>query len=367
MRKHKLLILSISLAIVLGACTPTPTIAPPSPTAVPATSMPEPTPVPPTPTPEPTPVPEVAHIVAYISPDPLAAALEEAFEAERGDVLTVVSGPWCRRLKSEQEAGDIQADVIYGAEPIFYMGLRESGALLPYTSPQVANSKPEYQWDETHFALADVRYISIIYNENMVDVADVPTTIDGLTDPRWANMLVVPDATQCAAAFAIAAGLVQPDLDYSFFEGARANNALLSDRASNLPALVASGEAALGVGPHDPVLRLWSKAEREGGESPVAIVWPEDGVLSIPRPIAIIADENRSEAATRLAQELVDFVLSPQGQNIAVRFGFVPVREGIELPEGVPGDLEIIEIDWAWAQANKRDIQASFESIMYGE
>jgi iron(III) transport system substrate-binding protein len=288
----------------------------------------------------------------------MAAALEEAFEKERGDVLTVVSGPWCRKLKSELEAGDIQADVIYGAEPIFYMGLKKSGALLPYTSPQAANR---------HFTLADVRYVCIVYNKNMVDVADVPTTIDGLTDPRWAGMLTVPDATQCAAAFAVVAGLVQPDLDYSFFEGAKANNALLCDRAGKLPAMVASGEAALGVGPHDPVLRLWNKAKKEGSESPVAIVWPEGGALSIPRPIAIIADENRSEAATQLAQEFVDFVLSPQGQTIAVKFGFVPVREGIELPSGVPGDLETIDIDWAWAQANKKDIQAGFESIMYGE
>jgi hypothetical protein len=43
------------------------------------------------------------------------------------------------------------------------------------------------------------------------------------------------------------------------------------------------------------------------------------------------------------------------------------VREGIELPGVVPGDLESIDIDWAWAQANKKDIQAGFESIMYGE
>ena len=356
MRKHTLFTLSVLLVLVLGACAPTPTPAPPTPTAVPAT-----------PTPEPTAVPEVAHITIYASPDSLGAALEEAFEAERGDVLTILGGPWCRKLKSEQEAGDIQADVIYGAEPIFYRGLKKSGALLPYTSPQAVNSKLEYRWDETHFALADVRYICIIYNKNIVDVADVPTTIDGLTDPRWAGMLTVPDATQCAAAFAIVAGLVQPDLDYSFFEGAKANNALLSDRAGKLPATVASGEAALGVGPHDPVLRLWKKAKKEGAESPVAIVWPEEGVLSIPRPIAIIADENRSEAATQLAQEFVDFVLSPQGQTIATKFGFVPVREGIELPGGVPGDLETIDVDWAWAQANKKDIQAGFESIMYGE
>lgn len=317
--------------------------------------------------PEPSPVAEDVHITVYTSPDSLGVALEEAFESERGDVLTVLGGPWCRKLKSEQQAGDIQADVIYGAEPIFYSSLKEDGQLLPYASPQLTHSKAEYRWDETHFALADIRLTCIIYNKKTLDVADVPTTIYGLTDPRWAGKLTIPDATQCASAFALVAGLVQPDLDYSFFEAAKANNALLSDRANELPAMVASGEAALGVGPHDSVLRLQNKAKKEGSESPIAIIWPEEGVLSIPRPIAIIADGNRSEAATKLAQEFVDFVLSPQGQKLATRFGYVPVREGVALPEGVPDDLEIIAIDWSWAQKNKKDIQANFESIMYGE
>jgi ABC-type glycerol-3-phosphate transport system substrate-binding protein len=38
---------------------------------------------------------ESAHITVYISPDALGLALEEAFEAEYGDVLTIVGGPWC--------------------------------------------------------------------------------------------------------------------------------------------------------------------------------------------------------------------------------------------------------------------------------
>ena len=105
MRKHTLFILSVLLALVLGACAPAPppTPAPPTSTPIP----PSPTPVPATPTP----VPEAAHITAYISPDPLAAALEKAIEAERGDVLTVVSGPWCRTPQAEMAAGDLTAHV----------------------------------------------------------------------------------------------------------------------------------------------------------------------------------------------------------------------------------------------------------------
>ena len=212
MRKHTLFTLSILLALVLGACAPapTPTPIPPSPTPVPAT---------------PTPVPEVAHITAYISPDPLAAALEKAFEAERGDVLTVVSGPWCRKLKAEMEAGDIQADVIYGAEPLFYLTLKEAGQLMEYVSPEAAHIKPEFALDETCFTLANGRYAVIVYNKKKVDPAEAPATFEDLTDPRWKGKVAIPDATLCASAFAITCGIVQPDLDWTFFEGVKANEA----------------------------------------------------------------------------------------------------------------------------------------------
>ena len=372
-------LLSLTVAL-LGACAAPATQAPMATTVVPATQAPTATSEPPTAAPTdttepPTPTPpaqeesqEPVNLSIYISPDSLGAALEEAFETEHGDVLTIIGGSWCRKLKSEQEAGDIQADVIYGAEPIFFRALAQSGDLLAYTSPQAANVKPEYQWDNGYYTPADLRYIGIVYNRKLVDAADLPTTFDGLNDPEWNKLTTVADATQCSSAFAMAAGFASPDMDMSFFEGAKANGALLSDRAGKLPELVASGEAVLGAGPHDPVVRLQNKAKKEGVESPVDITWSDDGVYVIPRPIAIIADTNRSEAATEIAQAFVDFVLSPAGQKLSVtKGGHVPVRADVDAPAQIPAGLDLIQIDWDWAAKNKKEIQAQFQEIMYGD
>lgn len=310
---------------------------------------------------------EGGNINVYISPDSLGMALEAAFEVEHGDVLTIVGGPWCRKVKAEQEAGDIQADVICGAEPVFYKGLAKSGALLSYTSPKIDSLTAEFQWDNGFFLPSSLSYIGIVYNKTLVDEADLPETFAGLNDPQWDALLAMPDATQCASALAIAAAFAQPDLDMSYFEGAKANDALLSDRAGKLPEMVASGEAALGVGPHDPVVRLQNKARKEGVESPVAIAWAEEGAYAIPRPVAIIADENRSEEETKIAQAFVDFILSPKGQNIIVKnAGYVPVVDGVEWPALVSSDIELIDIDWDWAAQNKAEIQEAFQSVMYG-
>jgi iron(III) transport system substrate-binding protein len=307
-------------------------------------------------------------ITFYASPDALGAALEAAFEAEHGDVLDYIGGPWCRKLKAEQEAGDIVADVIYGAEPIFYEELMLDDVLYEYTSPEAANLAAEYQWNKGYYTIADVRYIGIVYNANIVGNDWLPTTIDDLNDALWYQMTAVADATQCSSAFAMAGAMVYPDLDFGFFEAASANEALLSDRAGKLPSMIASGEAVLGLGPHDAVVRLQNKAKKEGTQSPVNIAWPSDGVYVIPRPIAIIDDDERSAEATAIAEEFVDFVLSEAGQMLAVqKGGFVPARAGVAAPSLIPADLEFIETDWDWVLENSQTIREQFTQIMYGE
>jgi iron(III) transport system substrate-binding protein len=311
---------------------------------------------------------EGVKIAFYCSPDSLGMALEQAFEAEHGDVLNYIGGPWCRKLKSEQEAGDIVADVIYGAEPIFYDELVLEGALHEYASPEEANLMTSYQWGTSYYTIADLRYIGIVYNKDLVRSDMVPTSIAGINDAAWYQMTAVADATQCSSAFAMAGAMVYPDLDLRFFEAASVNGTLLSDRAGKLPSLIASGEAILGLGPHDAVVRLQNKARKEGTESPVSILWPSDGVYVIPRPVAIIADENRSAEATAIAEAFVDFVLSEVGQRLAVtKGGFVPARSGIAAPEMVPVGLDLIETDWAWVMENRDSILDRFTQIMYGD
>jgi len=306
-------------------------------------------------------------IAFYASPDSLGAALEKAFEAEHGDVLDYIGGPWCRKLKSEQEAGDIVADVIYGAEPIFYDELVLDGVLYPYVSPEATHLESAYQFGGGYYTIADLRYIGIVYNKMLVTDARLPSSNADVNDALWYQMATIADATQCSSAFAMAGAMVYPNLDFGFFEASHANGTLLSDRAGKLPSLVASGEASIGLGPHDAVVRLQNKAKKEGVESPVDIIWPSDGVYVIPRPVAIIADENRSDEATALAEMLVDFILSAAGQKLAVqKGGYVPARAGVPGPKLVPADLELLQTDWAWVMENRETIREQFGQAMYG-
>jgi len=309
----------------------------------------------------------IGHITVYMSPIPLAQELEAAFEAERGDVLTVVSGPWCRKVRAEMEAGDIKADVLHGADPSIYLMLRDAGQLLPYSSPEAAALKPEYRTGEEHFTLADGRYAVIVYNRHFVSPEEAPQTWDDLLDPKWKGKIVIGDPLLCSAAFAIACSLVQlHGFDWDYIRALRENEVLLAATAGKVAEVVASGEAWLGICVHDAALRMIKKAKKQGVESPLAIVWPEDGAIAIPRPVAIVQDVNRSDASTELAKEFVDFVLSAQGQELAAKYGFIPVRADVPPPEGVPAEFRVITPDWEWMHRHDQLLRDKWESVMYG-
>lgn len=306
---------------------------------------------------------EEAHITVYMSPEPLADALESAFEEEHGDILEMVSGPWCRRLRVEMEAGDINADVIYGAEPLLYMMLEEKGQLLWYNSPEEAWMKSEYIMVEKYFTLANGRYAVIAYNKEKV--SEPPSSWKELTEPEWNRKIAIPNAATCATAFAITCGLVnQSDLGWEFYRELKENDAILVDTAMMVVEKVTSGEVWVGICPLDAALRTINKAKKEGVESPLKIIWLEEGAIKIPRPIAIIQDEKRSEKSTELAKKFFDFVLSEEGQKIATKYGYIPVREGLPLPGGVPEKITSISIPWVWAHENGKEIRDTYESIM---
>ncbi len=309
-----------------------------------------------------------AHITVYMSPVPLAQEMEQAFEAERGDVLTVVSGAWCRKVRAEMEAGDIQADVLYGADPSIYMLLRDADQLLAYSSAALTAIKSEYRTQEDRFTLANGRYAVIVYNKKMVERTDAPSTRNGLLDPQWNGRVVIGDPSLCSASFAIVCGLVQDQgFDWDFLEALRENGVMLTDNAGKVAEVVASGEALVGIGVHDAPLRMIKKAQKQGVESPVAIAWPKDGAIAVPRPIAIVQDVNRSPEDTALAKEFVDFVLSVQGQKIATKYGFIPVRADVPTPEGIPAEFTSVTPDWEWIYRHDQALRDKWESVIYGE
>ncbi len=307
----------------------------------------------------------------YISgPEKMVKTLENEFEKEHGDVLNVYHtgcGPLRQKIWTEMMANNIQADIVWGAEPIMYQALQNKNVLMQYKSPQLKNLREEYRYGNGYYTAVNARYGVIIYNRDFVKDNDIPQSWENLMSRKWDNKEVMADASQSAMALALTAGLYQiRDNSWDLVQALNNNNIMLTKKNIEAVSRIEKGEVNVGIAPHDAVLRLRKKAKKNGVKSSLAITWPSEGAISIQRPIAIIKKE-RASAKDELIEEFVDYALSKKAQNISTKFGFITVRKDLDLPQGVPQKVKKVVLDWKYASSHEEDIRECFKEIVFTE
>lgn len=306
-------------------------------------------------------------ILVYLSgPEAMINMLEEKFEAERGDVadlLTMSCGQVRSKVWTEKEAGQIQADVVWGSDPLIYNKLDDEGLLAKINIHKPDEINPDYILKDRNYVMVNERYITIMYNKNSFKETKKPKSYEDLLKEEYKGKLVMADANRSSTALGIGSSLYQiKKSDMEYFKNLKENGVLLSKSNGIVPSKILEGQYDLGIGPHDSVVRLKIKAKKEGYEMPVDIIWPEEGAISIRRPIAIIKNENRSDEKNKIAEEFVNFMLSKQAQTITNNFGFVSVRKDIK-NQYLPQDVKKCIIDWKKATDNEENFKKQYEQI----
>jgi iron(III) transport system substrate-binding protein len=96
--------------------------------------------------------------------------------------------------------------------------------------------------------------------------------------------------------------------------------------------------------------------------APLEIIWPEEGAISVPSPIAIPRASKNPEGA----KAFVDYVLSKEGQEFLVKQEVIPVRGDVKPPSGQPAanQIKFLPIPYEWAAKNASELRERFEKIM---
>ena len=287
--------------------------------------------------------------VAFTGPPRLFQEIERAFESYRGDILRV-------DRKITDLAGDPSsppaADVVWGGGELLHRAMGELGWLHQYRSSQLGAVGQEYRLGGSPSMGAGIEQLVIVYNTDLV--VDPPRV--------WADLLAaggriaIADAGQSPESL-LATAVLARKLEWSFLETLARTRPLLAPDLSTVAELVAEGRAPLGITSNVEVLQAAAAG------APVAIAWPQDGAVPILRPIAIIARPERSAFLTGMAEQLVDFVLSAEGQRIASRYGFVPVRADVPGPGGTPAAGAMPVAGAGWATDREADVRDTFSLI----
>jgi len=210
------------------------------------------------------------------------------------------------------EAGRPRCDVHWNNEILATIRLQKQGILAPYASPAAKPFPGAFKAkDHTWTALA-ARARVLIVNTSKVKAAEMPSSLEDLTAPRWkgrvamAKPLFGTTATHAACLFA---AWGEADAK-AFFEKLKANDVQIVPGNKQAAVGVGVGQFDIGMTDTDDAF-----AEIDQGR-PVRIVFPDAdagpgrrrGTLFIPNTVALIKNCPNPEGG----KKLIDYLLRPE-------------------------------------------------------
>jgi iron(III) transport system substrate-binding protein len=142
---------------------------------------------------------------------------------------------------------------------------------------------------------------------------------------------------------------------WKYYEALKDNGAMAGGGNGDILKSVSGGDKLFGV-----IVDFMPIREKAKG-APVEFVFPKEGVSAVSEPAAILKTTKNPEAA----KAFIDFLLSPEGQNLALKQGYIAAHPGVDLPAGYPprDQIKILAFDAAKALAEENRNKTTFADI----
>ncbi|MBI4523033.1 MAG: ABC transporter substrate-binding protein [Deltaproteobacteria bacterium] len=298
-------------------------------------------------------------VVLYTSvPLQLATQFADAFMKKRPDIEVELyragSTEVGRKLAAEREVGGIRADLLWLADAPIYYELRNRGELLAYISPEAKNIPAEIKDPKGHFTGGRLINMIIGVNRDVIPLKDAPKSWREF--PEFGKKAVMGNPLYSGSNFVTVATFVRKD-GWAWFERARAKGVAVLRGNTEAARALAGREFGIAMTLDYMIAGLMKKG------APLQIIWPQEGAISVPSPIAIFKSTKNPDGG----KAFVDYVLSREGQEFLVRQDVIPVRGDVKPPKGQPAASEIkfLPIPYEWAAENAPVLRERFEKIMF--
>lgn len=263
------------------------------------------------------------------------------FEESTGITVELVSGGDSGTMVAGAilAAGAPTADVIFGVDNTLVSRALDAGVFEPYTSPEASSLRQELA-DQTFGG----KVTPIDFGDVCINIDDTwfareglapPRNLEDLTDPTYANLLVVqdPGTSSPGLAFLLATVSRYGDDWPAYWERLSDNGVKISGSWSD----AYYGDFSFGGGGDRPIVVSYATsppaeivyAEGEPPQEPSTSVMT-DGCYRQIEYAGILAGSDQTKAA----QRVIDWLLSPQVQaDIPLNMFVFPARDGTPLPE----------------------------------
>lgn len=263
---------------------------------------------------------------------PVVAAFNSVYPAITVTVLNGSSGELAAKILEEQ--ANPQADVLINSDVLTIESLAAQGVFAPNDTPEVLAVPAGFRADDGSWVALTLRPRVIMYNTDLVQPDELPTTMAELADPKWRGAVGSANSTNgamMAQLVAMRAGLGDAATE-AFIRGLLANETQFFGSHTDVRKAVGAGELKLGLVNH----YYYHLSKAEG--APVGIIYPdqEDGGLGliVNSTNAGMVKSGPNPAAARL---FVAFMLSAEGQRVYAEQNFeYPIDDDVALATGVP-------------------------------
>ena len=261
-------------------------------------------------------------VVVYTSLAPTESmALTQAFErkyAIKVELWRAVSEKVLTRALTEARGKRFTVDVIEtNGMPELEVLAREK-VLSAFYSPYVEDLPPFAVPAHRQWISDRMQFFVVAYNTSKVGKDDLPKTYEGFLDPKWKGKLGIE--ANDAAWFATIVKLWGEARGMSFFARLAQMRPDVRKGHILLAELVSAGEIPVGL----TIYNSHAEALKKRG-APVEWV-PIEPVVALPQAIGVARHAPHPNAAL----VFVDFVLSPEGQELFAKMGRVPASLGVK-------------------------------------
>jgi len=258
-------------------------------------------------------------------------ALLQGFRAEEPGIEVKVfrsgAGEVSAKIRAELEAGNPQPDLIWLVGEGLFRELSQKN-LLRRVPPTYPGLPPQYVYEGGKYYEVRLLHNVLAINTKALPKEEWPHQWKDLTQPRYRGRVALADPNYSGPAL-IALGSLSKRYGFGYIENLKANGVQVEQSNPVLQQKLARGEYAIAL-TNDYGVRQ----EQEKG-APLAIVYPQDGLIFAPTPIGIPTWSKNPALATKF----LAFLLSPRGQAIFAERGYYPVMPGAPRPQGAPASL----------------------------
>ena len=257
------------------------------------------------------------------------------------------------KITGEIKAKKIGADVLMVADPSYYLKLEDQKLLLPYKSKEEKNLINDKAADGAWYAVRVCNMI-IAYNADKLKAEDAPKNWTDLADPKWKGKIAMPNPMLSGTAY-VAVGALADKYGWEYFDKLKANGLRVEEGNSAIQNKLLTGEYAAAMILEENILKL-ANTKKE----PLKVIYPKDGVVQVPSPIAIFNTTKNPEGA----KALVDWWLSKEGQQAVVKGWMHSVRGDVKEPIGSVPTKGLtdgkIKVDWRKLADNNAKIKEEY-------